>query len=293
MPVTPSGATVPGITHSVMSVNGTQLHYVSAGAEGTPVVLVHGFPETWWVFHKLIPLLSPTHRVFAVDLRGFGDSATAGPAHDSSIAAADVSEFIRTLGVGPVHLSGQDVAGATTYRVAATHPELVKSLTGIETGLPGFGVEMLGDVTHGGAWHLGVLAAPGIADMLLRGREHAFLADYAIPTMNGTPDAFTSEDIAELVRTYQRLAAWAGATGLYRSLLSEGEQIKELATRKLDLPVLAVGGSSGDFTPNTFAQVAADVTSVRLDGIGHFVAMEAPERLAETLLAFYTKVDQS
>lgn len=280
------------ITHHTADVNGTQLHYVAAGSDGSPVVLVHGFPETWWVFSKLIPLLSHKHRVFAVDLRGFGDSAIADDGHSSSIAAADLATFIASLQVGPVHLSGQDVAGATTYRVAATHPELVKSLTGIETGLPGFGVEGLGDVTHGGAWHIGVLAAPGIADMLLPGREREFLADYAIPVMNGTPGAFAESDIEELVRSYSRSKAWSGAAGLYRSMLSEGEEIRALAAQKLALPMLAVGGASGDFTPNTFAQVGADVTSVVLDGIGHFVAMEAPDRLAETLLNFYEKVDR-
>jgi pimeloyl-ACP methyl ester carboxylesterase len=283
---------MPGITHHTVDVNGTQLHYVAAGSDGSPVVLVHGFPETWWAFSKLIPLLSQKHRVFAVDLRGFGDSAVADDGHSSSIAAADLIEFIASLEVGPVHLSGQDVAGATAYRVAATRPDLVKSLTGIETGLPGFGVERVADVTHGGAWHVGVLAAPGIADMLLAGREREFLADYAIPAMNGTPGAFAESDIDELVRSYSRSKAWSGAAGLYRSLLSEGEEIKALAAQKLTLPVLAVGGASKDFTPNTFAQVGADVTSVVLDGVGHFVAMEAPDRLADTLLNFYEKVDQ-
>jgi pimeloyl-ACP methyl ester carboxylesterase len=286
MPPTPSG-----ISHQTVDVNGTQLHYVSSGSAGTPVLLVHGFPETWWVFHKLIPLLSTKHRVFAVDLRGFGDSAVADDEHDSSIAAEDLSALIATLDVGPVHLSGQDVSGATTYRVAATHPELVKSLTAIETGLPGFGVERVGDVTRGGAWHVGVLAAPGIAEMLLPGREREFIADYAIPSMNGTPDAFAGSDIEELLRTYSRPKAWSGAAGLYRSLLSEADEIKALAAQKLSRPVLAIGSASGDFTPNTFAQVATDLTSVRLDGIGHFVAMEAPTRLAETLLPFYDKLD--
>jgi pimeloyl-ACP methyl ester carboxylesterase len=293
MTVTPAGATVPGLTHHSADVNGTRLHYVRAGDSGSPILLVHGFPETWWVFHKLIPLLSGQHRVFAVDLRGFGDSGTAGAAHDSSIAATDLSELIATVGVGPVHLTGQDVAGATTYRVAATHPELVKSFTAIETGLPGYGVEVLGDVTHGGAWHLGVLAAPGIPDMLLTGRERAFLADYAIPAMNGTAGAFTSHDVDELVRSYSRPNAWAGAAGLYRSLLSEAEEIKKLAARKLEMPVLTVGGSSGEFTAGTLAQVSADVTRVVLDGVGHFVAMEAPERLAATMLAFYEGIDQA
>src|ERR1700691_2029217 len=72
---TAMGTTLPGITHHRSKVNGTELHYVAAGTGGSPILLVHGFPETWWTFRKLIPLLASTHRVFAVDLRGFGDSA--------------------------------------------------------------------------------------------------------------------------------------------------------------------------------------------------------------------------
>jgi len=265
--------------------NGTELHYVSAGTAGSPVLLVHGFPESWWVFHKLIPLLSAHHRVFAVDLRGFGDSAPADAAFDSTVAAQDLGALIAHLDVGPVHLTGQDISGATTFRVAAAHPELVRSYTAIETGLPGFGWEALADVAHGGAWHIGVLAAPGIPDLLLAGRERAFIADYAIPSLNATPAAFTAADIDELVRTYARPGGFSGAAGLFRSALSEGDDLRALP--KLMQPVLAVGGGSGDFTPVTMRQVATDVTPVVLDGIGHYVAMEAPDRLAAAMLAFY------
>lgn len=287
MNVSPDGATLPGVGHHRVGVNGTELHYVSAGTTGSPVLLVHGFPETWWVFHKLIPLLSGRHRVFAVDLRGFGDSATATEAHDSAAAARDVSELIERLDLGPVHLTGQDISGPTTFRVAAGRPELVRSYTAIETGLPGFGLEALADVAHGGAWHIGVLAAPGIPEMLLTGRERAFIAEYAFPSLSATPDAFTREYVDEITRSYTRKDAFAGASGLYRSILSEGDEIRGLAARKLGMPVLAVGGGSGDFTPATMRQVATDVRSVRLDGIGHYAAVEAPDRLADALLAFY------
>ena len=199
------------IEHHHVHLNGTELHYVSAGTAGSPVLLVHGFPESWWVFHKLIPLLSAHHRVFAVDLRGFGDSAPAEAAFDSTVAAQDLGALIAHLDVGPVHLTGQDISGATTFRVAAAHPELVRSYTAIETGLPGFGWEALADVAHGGAWHIGVLAAPGIPDLLLAGRERAFIADYAIPALNATPAAFTAADIDELVRTYARPGGFSGA----------------------------------------------------------------------------------
>ena len=70
----------------------------------------------------------------------------------------------------------------------------------------------------------------------------------------------------------------AGAAGPYRSALAEGDEIRVLAGRKLDMRVLAVGGGSGDFRPGTMRQVATDITAVSLDGIGHYVAMEAPER---------------
>jgi pimeloyl-ACP methyl ester carboxylesterase len=284
-------ATIPGVDHRRVRLNGTELHYVAAGTAGSPVLLVHGFPETWWVFHKLIPRLSERHRVFAVDLRGFGDSATATPEHDSAMSAKDLSDLIAWLDVGPVHLTGQDISGPTTFRVAATHPDLVRSYTGIETGLPGFGAERLADVTHGGAWHIGVLAAPGIPEMLLTGRERAFLTDYAIPSLTADPDAFTDADIDELVRSYARPDAFLGAAGLYRSLLSEGEELRKLAARKLDMPVLAVAGRSQDFTPATLRQVATTVTAVRIEGIGHYVAMEAPDQLAAALRSFYTDID--
>ncbi|WP_405861477.1 alpha/beta hydrolase [Streptomyces sp. NBC_01515] len=285
------GATIPGVEHHQVSLNGTELHYISAGTVGSPVMLVHGFPETWWVFHKLIPLLSEHHRVFAPDLRGFGDSATATTAHDSVTAAQDLSELITRLDAGPVHLTGQDISGATTFRVTATRPDLVRSYAAIETGLPGFGVETLADVAHGGAWHIGVLAAPGIPEMLLAGRERAFLAQYAIPSLCGTPDAFTDDDIDELVRSYARPDAFNGAAGLYRSMLREGDEIRQLASRKLTTPVLAVGGRSGEFTPTAMRQVAEDVNALSLDGIGHYAAMEAPDRLADGLLSFYEKLD--
>ena len=76
----------------------------------------------------------------------------------------------------------------------------MRSYAAIETGLPGFGVEMLADVARGGAWHIGVLAAPGIPEMLLAGRERAFIAEYALPSLCATSDAFTDQDIDELTR---------------------------------------------------------------------------------------------
>jgi pimeloyl-ACP methyl ester carboxylesterase len=293
MTATAEQVTLAGVTHHCTKVNGTELHYVAAGTAGPPVLLVHGFPETWWTFHRLIPLLVTSHRVFAVDLRGFGDSANGSGAYDSKTSAEDLHQLIGELNVGPVHLTGQDISGATVVRLAATHPGDVLSFTAIEMGLPGFGLEKLADVTHGGTWHIGVLAAPGIPEMLLTGREREFLGQFAFPTMSAAPGAITDTDIDEFVRTYSRPDGWRGAIGLYRSMLREGDEIASLvAGHKLHIPVLAIGAGGGEFTFVTMSQVSSDpVRSVTLDGVGHYAALEAPDRVAHALLDFFSTVD--
>jgi pimeloyl-ACP methyl ester carboxylesterase len=288
-------ASIPGVTHHHVDVNGTTLHYVAAGTSGTPILLVHGFPETWWAFHKLIPLLAETHLVFAVDLRGFGDSAIAPDGFDSTVAAEDLHQLIQTLNVGAVHLAAQDISGGTVFRLAATHPHDVRSFTAIEMGLAGFGLEGFGDVTHGGSWHIGVLAAPGIAELLFTGRERDVLAQWAFPSMTAVSGSITPDDIDEFARTYSRTDGWRGAVGLYQSMLTEGEAIRALAkSNPIAAPALAVGGFGGPFTAGTLGQVVTgEVESVQLDGVGHYVALEAPDALAEAILSFTSRIDKS
>jgi pimeloyl-ACP methyl ester carboxylesterase len=152
---------------------------------------------------------------------------------------------------------------------------------------------MLADVTHGGTWYIGVLAAPGIPEMLLAGREREFLGQFAFPAMSATPGAITDADIDEFARTYSRPGGWRGAAGLYQSMLQEGPGIRALAkTPGLTVPVLAVGAGGGPFTARTMSRAAsAEISSVSLDGVGHYAAMEAPDELAKALLSFTASVD--
>ncbi|QTE29365.1 alpha/beta fold hydrolase [Pengzhenrongella sicca] len=293
MSKSPTPATLAGIDHHYVDVNGTTLHYVAAGTEGSPILLVHGFPESWWAFHKVIPLLAATHRVFAVDLRGFGDSAPATAGFTSATAAEDLHELIAALGVGPVHLAAQDISGGTAFQLATTHPDDILSFTATEMGLAGFGLEGFADVTHGGSWHIGVPVSPGIAEMLFTGREEQVLGSWAFPAMTAVIGSITNEDIAEFARTYSREGGWLGSIGLYQSMLGEGDALKALAeSNPITVPALAIGGFGGPFTVGTLSQVVAgDVESVQLDGVGHYVALEAPTALADAILAFTGRVD--
>ncbi|WP_307864594.1 alpha/beta hydrolase [Allobranchiibius sp. CTAmp26] len=283
---------MPGVEHHTTSVAGTELHYVTAGTAGEPVLLVHGFPETWWTFHKLIPLLARDHRVVAVDLPGVGDSAADGSDFGSVLAATALHELIEHLGWGPVHLTGQDIAGNTIFRLAATYPDDVRSLTAIETGLSGFGWERFADVAHGGAWHVGALATPGIAEFVFTGRARDYFAQYWYPHLTWVPGAVTDTDLDEFARTYERPNGWRGMHGLYAAALAEGDDIKALADAKtLAAPVLAVGAMSHPSTAETMRQVAAnDVTVVHLESVGHHPALEAPDQLANALSEFIASI---
>lgn len=127
--------------------------------------------------------------------------------------------------------------------------------------------------------------------MLLAGREQAFIGGFAFPAMSATQGAINDADIAEFVRTYSRSDGWRGAAGLYTSMLREGAEIKALAEKPgLNAPVLAIGAGGGPFTAATMKQVASNVTSVSLDSVGHYAALEAPDRVAKAILEFVGQV---
>jgi pimeloyl-ACP methyl ester carboxylesterase len=287
----PDQATIADVRHETAPVNGTHLHYVTAGDNGTPVLLVHGFPETWWAFRKLIPLLAARHRVYAVDLRGFGDSDVADESYSSAVAAEDLHALIEHLSVGPMHLVGQDVSGGTIFRLAATYPDDVIGLTAIEAGIAGFGAERLADVTHGGVWYIGALASAGIAGLLFEKQAGAFIGEYLYPLYGVSGAAVGPDDVTEFARTYGRPGGFSGAAGLYRGMLAEGDELLALAQSvPLRMPVTTIGSRGGGFTHATFSAVAAqEPTAIQLDGVGHYVAQEAPAALADVLLeAFAT-----
>jgi pimeloyl-ACP methyl ester carboxylesterase len=278
---------VPDIGHRTLTAEGARVHLVESGEGGTSarstVLLVHGFPETWFAFRHLIPLLAEDHRVLAVDLPGFGESQAPEPL-DSARHAAVLAELIEQLDAGgPVHLLGQDVSGALTYRLAATRPDLVASWTAVETVLPGFGFEALAAAV----WYVPMLAAPGVPELLLPGRERAFLADHVLGPQArvGLGDVV----VAELSRAYEKPGGFVGAASLYRSLLAEGGEIHELAATPLAVPVLAVSGSAGELVSSSVRGVAPCLEPAAVAGVGHYVALEAPERLAAALRSFFAR----
>ncbi len=128
---TPPVAPPAGFTSERRLVNGARMHYVIGGS-GTPIVLLHGFPNTWYAWRDVMPRLAERHTVVAVDLRGLGDSEPGTRPNDVPTGADDLHGLLAELSLGPVLLAGQDWGGSTAFAFAAAHPDEVRRLAVIE-----------------------------------------------------------------------------------------------------------------------------------------------------------------
>ena len=148
-PMATGGTNDLPVTHHTAEINGIRMHYVTAGT-GEPVVLVHGFPQTWYAWRKIIPALAARHMVIAPDLRGCGDTDRPDAAFEKRTAAEDIHQLVQHLGVGSVNLVGHDVGTMVSYAYAAAYRSEIRRLALMESALPGFGLEELYD---GDAYH--------------------------------------------------------------------------------------------------------------------------------------------
>lgn len=113
---------LPGFRSAHAEVNGTRLHYVTGGT-GPALVLLPGWPETWWTYHKIMPALAQRYTVLAVDLRGMGSSAKPEQGYEKKTMAKDVRELLLKLGHTEAAVVGHDIGAQVAWSFAANHPE--------------------------------------------------------------------------------------------------------------------------------------------------------------------------
>lgn len=108
-------------------VNGIRMHYVVAGG-GRPVVLLHGWPQTWYMWRKVIPRLAKHYTVIAPDLRGYGLSSKPVSGYDKRTMADDVRRLLEDLGYSGVSVIGHDRGARVAHRLGLDYPDLVEAL---------------------------------------------------------------------------------------------------------------------------------------------------------------------
>jgi len=273
-----------------VDIGGLSLHAV-VGGEGPPLLLVHGWPQTWYAWRMLMPPLAADFEVIAVDQRGIGLSDKPKEGYDTATLATDLVQLMESLGHERFALYGTDTGMPIAYALAADYPERVERLAVSEAPLPGISPSpplFLPAVLNARLWHLAFNQLPGeINEALVRGREAIFFgAEF-------DASAGTRKLPAEVVSYYiDTLAAdpeaLRGSFELYREFPSMIAQNEERKSRRLTIPVLAIGGeeSGGDGVAQTMKLVADDVHGVVLAGSGHWVAEQAPEALLTALTKF-------
>jgi pimeloyl-ACP methyl ester carboxylesterase len=273
-------------THHAAYVNGIRLHYVRAGS-GDPVVLLHGWPQTWYMWRKIIPALAARHTVIAPDMRGFGESSKPIDGYDKKTVAEDIYQLVRKLGFEKVFLVGHDLGGPTAYAYAWAHPEDVRRLVILDVALTIDDAEFAEYYKR--LFHLSFHAQPDIAVALVSGRERTYLTHFYRHCYN--PGAFSAADIDEYVTCFSAPGAMRASMAHYGALPTDLEQRKEMAKTPLEMPVLALGGemSFGKGVLRSCQQVARDVRGGVIDGCAHWVAEEQPEELSRRLLAFFAE----
>jgi pimeloyl-ACP methyl ester carboxylesterase len=265
--------------HHTVVVGDTDLH-VAAEGTGPAVVLLHGWPHTWFLWRHVMARLAPGHRVIAPDLRGLGASGRAATGYDLHTLAGDVVAVLDALGEPDALVVGIDLGAAIAAMTALRHPERVRGVA-VTEGLLG---RLPGAEDFVAPWWFGFHGVPGLAETVLAGHEGEYVDWFLrIGTASGRGIAAEARDA--FVAAYTAAEALRCGFEHYRAFGVDAEQLA--AAGRLRVPALAVaGGVVGDAVGRQLAGIADDVTAVRIAGCGHLVPEERPDELAGALAAF-------
>jgi haloacetate dehalogenase len=274
---------------------GEASYFVARGGAGSPVLLLHGFPETHLCWKRVAPRLATAHELVVPDLRGYGAStAPAGGARGEGYSkremAGELVELMAALGHERFAVVGHDRGGRVAYRLALDDPERV-TRTALLNVLPTVEqFERMGAGPSLGFWPWFLLAQPAPFPERMVGADPAGLLDHVFATWPSSSDAIAPESR----KAYLRALTPATVTAMcadYRAsfhLDRAHDADDRAAGRRIPAPVLLVIGEDetqlGD-APDVWRAWAEDVTATRVPG-GHFTPEEAPTELADALAAF-------
>src|SRR6516165_5468276 len=276
---------------------GNLLLHAVTGGDGPPLLLVHGWPQTWYAWRMLMPTLAQDFSVIAVDQRGIGLSGKPHDGYDTATLANDLVALMDALGHQRFALYGTDVGMPIAYALTVDHLDRVERLVVSEAPLPGISPSpplFLPPQLNERLWHLAFNQLPKVNEQLVAGREDIFFgAEFdASAGTNKLPDDAVRYYIDTLAADPDHLR---GSFEFYRAIPATAAQNEQRKARRLALPVLAIGGaeSSGEGAGNTMKLAADDVQTLVIPGCGHWVAEQAPEELLAVLTAFLAPYRES
>ncbi|WP_327368359.1 alpha/beta fold hydrolase [Streptomyces sp. NBC_01217] len=192
----PQAEPPPGFQSKYADVNGFRMHYLQGG-KGSPVVLIHGFPQTWAEWRHQMGPLSKTHTVIAVNLRGAGNSEVTKSGYEKAQMAADVHQLLKQLKLNNgVQIVGHDVGLWVSYAYAAQWPSEVRRMAVMEAPIPDDSLysfpALEADPKTPSMWHFGLFQL-SLAEQLISGHERSFVQGF-IGELLANKSAFSPAD---------------------------------------------------------------------------------------------------
>ncbi|HYG07173.1 MAG TPA: alpha/beta hydrolase [Stenotrophomonas sp.] len=281
-----------GFKSEYQTIDGVKLHYVKGG-KGPLVYLVHGFGQTWYEWHQLMPELARRYTVVAPDLPGLGQSQV-----PTSFRATDVSTLlykhaISQSGGRKFDLVAHDIGIWNTYPMLVKNQKDIRRVIYMEAPIPDERIYDFPAFTPQGeslVWHFSFFAAGNrLPETLIAGKE-AFFLDHFIKGHGDKVEVFTPELIDLYAKSYAKPHSLNAAFEYYRVLNTNVQDNKQLSRTKITIPAMAIGGGGrnglGEFQADQMRHYATNVTGKVLPGCGHWLPEECTADLNRTVVSF-------
>ena len=283
-----------GFTHRWVDAEGIRLHAVEGGRPSDPtVVLLAGFPQTWWAWHKAMPRLAERFHVIAVDLPGQGHSDRPQGGYDTHTLASRVQAALTALDVPKYWLAAHDIGACVAFSLALRYQDRLHGVALLDAGIPGITLPDTIPTDPERAWktwHLAFHLVPELPETLITGRERDYVG-WFLRAKTLSPDTFDSADIDHYAASIAAEGGLRAALGWFRDAPESGRKnLDALAPGHghLTIPVLGISGSHGSI-PDMAASIspwAENVTGVVIPETGHFIPDEQPDATVDALTAF-------
>lgn len=277
--------------HRMISAADLRFHFVEGGV-GPTVFLLAGFPQSWYAWRRVMPILAPRYSVVAVDLPGQGDSDKPSGGYDTRTTGERIHTLIKTLGHNRYFMAGHDIGSWIAYPYAARYPDELARLVLLDANIPGVTLRstiQLGYEQNWRTWHFLFNTVPDLPEALLQGRERVLIEWFFQRKTANPAGTFSTADIDEYERVYRKLGNLNGMLGYYRAIFEDMTQNAELATAKVKIPILALGGDRGS-APDIYEAMkplCEDVRGGVIKDCGHYIPEEQPEALAAKMIEFF------
>ncbi len=278
---------LPNFSNHYAEVNGTRLHYVSGG-QGEPLILIPGYPETWWAYHKVMPLLASKYNVVVAEMRGMGSSDKSVSGYDKKNMAKDIHELVKILGFEKVNIGGHDIGAHVAFSFAANYPETTSKLIILDTPHPDENMYQLPMLPIPGAnylypWWLAFNQVKELPEQLLEGRMD-ILINYLFNNLVIDKHSITDFDKNIYTSAYNSIEAIRASNAWYQAFPQDIEDQK--AYDKLYMPVIGIGGSGYQMLQMSLTNTAVNLQLKKIEESGHFILYEKPNDVAEYIIEF-------